>query len=138
MTAGAKPSPPGTSSRQRVKWNHAQALGWQHGRKPAPPPGLTEAGKRAWRSWFSSWWASFWTPEDIPGLELTMKLYDGALGGHVDVSKVVPLLDRYGITPKGRQDLRWAAPESDKPAEKSTAETDEIAARRERRATKLA
>jgi hypothetical protein len=141
MPRGSKPLPPGEAvdTRKQVHgWKLADGEGWQHGRKPNPPHGLTDAGKKAWRTWLGSWWAVFWTPDDLPGLELTVTQYDRVLQGTVDVSKVVPLLDRYGITPKGRQDLRWArAPE--KAQEPSAAGSkDEVAARREARRSKLA
>lgn len=134
MPRGSKPGPPSEQKRpDKVahQWQKATAAGWK-GRKPNPPTGLTDAGKKAWRSWFGSWWASFWTVDDLPALELVVKLYDGVLGGHVDVSKLTPLLDRYGITPKGRQDLRWLRPEGEEPATEAQPD-DELAARRKDR-----
>lgn len=135
MPRGAKPDPPGTSNRQRAQWKHPQAPGWQHGRRPNPPSGLSDAGKKAWQTWLGSWWAYFYTPDDLPGLELTVKVYDGCLLGHVDVAKVTPLLDRYGITPKGRQDLRWAEPSREEPAATSGSEkvADELSQARQSR-----
>lgn len=141
MPSGPKPLPPGEAVAPRNakhKWQFADGEGWQHGRRPNPPSGLTDAGKKAWQTWLGSWWAAWYTPDDLPGLELTVRTYDAALGGHIDVAKVTPLLDRYGITPKGRQDLRWARQEA-APAEKQAPEvSDEVAERRTRRASNIA
>lgn len=140
MPRGTKPEPPGTADQRHSahKWQFAEGEGWQHGRKPAPPRGLTELGKKAWQTWLGSWWACFYTPDDLPGLELTVRQYDAALLGHLDVAKVVPLMDRYGITPKGRQDLRWARRE-EAPAAKTAPEvSDEVAEWRTRRASNIA
>jgi len=127
-----------TDRNKRVHpWKTPAGIGWQYGRKPAPPRGLTEAGKRAWRTWFASWWAGFWTPDDLPGLELTVRLFDGVQSGHVDVSKVTPLLDRYGITPSGRQSLRWAQPEAPAEEPKATKADDELARKRDDRRSRL-
>lgn len=110
---GRRPEAPGTADQRNTKnpWKFAEGEGWQHGRKPPPPSGLTDAGKKAWRTWLGAWWACFYTPDDLPGLELAVRIYDAALAGHVDVSKAIPLLDRYGITPEGRFKLRWARTE---------------------------
>lgn len=140
MPRGAKPKPPGTAKRpdqQRHQWVHADEGGWQHGKRPSPPLGLSPAGKKAWRTWLSAWWASFYSPDDLPGLELLVRHYDACLLGHLDVAKVVPLMDRYGVTPKGRQDLRWAPPAGE-PEPAVVDSTDEIAARREARRAQLA
>jgi len=94
---------------------------------PRCPAGLTADGQRAWKVWLGSWWAAFYTPDDLPGLELAVKIYDGVCAGHIDIGKAVPILDRYGITPKGRQDLRWAERPSAKPAP-AVEPSDEIAA----------
>ena len=107
MPRGSKPLPPGASTRQRAEW-HITEGGWKH---PLPdPPDVTAVGLAAWSAWFESWWAANWTLEDLPALRLTCEQFDMAARGSVDVTKLIPLLDRYGITPKGRQDLRWAPP----------------------------
>jgi len=119
MPRGPKPKP-AEQKVSRVPLTHefkeAQPGGWQHGEVPEPPPNLTDAGKAAWSTWFSGWWAAFWKLEDVPGLQLTVLTFDRVHRGDLDVSKAVPLLDRYGITPKGRQDLRWNPPK-EAPAE---------------------
>lgn len=140
MPAGARPGPPGSATDRNKRahpWRRAEGEGWQHGKRPSPPSGLSAAGKRAWQTWLSAWWASFYSPEDLPGLELAAKLFDGCQSGLVDVSKVVPLMDRYGITPKGRQDLRWARAEPEPDVEVADTD-DEFTARREARGRKLA
>ena len=71
---------------------------------------LTPAGRDAWRTWLGSWWAEFYTLGDLPGLELTAVTFDRVCAGDIDSAGLVPLLDRYGITPAGRQDLRWWRP----------------------------
>ena len=119
MPRGPKPKPEGAKVTRHAPahpFKHAQEGGWQHGRRPSPPRGLTDAGKKAWQTWLGSWWAAFYRPEDLPGLELTVTMFDKAMRGDVDVAKAVPLMDRYGITPKGRQDLRWEPPKADAPA----------------------
>ena len=137
MAPGQKPEPPGSSDRQRTQWKRPDSDGWQFGKIPTAPRGLTADGQKAWKVWLGSWWAAFYTPDDLPGLELAVKMYDAVCAGHLDVGKAVPLLDRYGITPKGRQDLRWAERPSAKPSA-AVEPSDEIAARRETRKANLA
>ena len=137
MAPGQKPEPPGSSDRQRTQWKRPDSDGWQFGSIPRCPNGLTADGQRAWKTWLGSWWAAFYTPDDLPGLELAVKIYDGVCAGHIDIGKAIPILDRYGITPKGRQDLRWAERPSVKPSA-SVEPSDEIAARRETRKANLA
>jgi hypothetical protein len=137
---GRRPAAPGTADQRNTKdkWKFAEGDGWQHGRKPNPPSQLTDAGKRAWRTWFASWWASYWDPSDLPGLELCVRTYDAALSGHIDVSKAIPLMDRYGITPDGRFRLRWARQPAKPAAEPASAPADdEVAKRRKARAARV-
>lgn len=142
MPPGSKPLPPGEAVDQRksvFKWQLAEHEGWQHGKVPSCPKGLSAHGQKAWRTWMNAWWACFYTPDDLPGLELLVLLYDKVLLEQIDVSKITPLLDRYGITPKSRQDLRWAQVPA-KPAEQAVSPNlqDEIAERRQQRRTNLA
>ena len=95
------------------EWKPAPGHGWQHGKKPPAPSrdlGLLPESVAAWNAWFSSWWASNWSKEDLPGLRLVIRKFDECLRGSTDIAKVAPLLDAYGITPKGRQSLRWSPP----------------------------
>lgn len=142
MPPGSKPLPPGEAVDQRKSmftWNLAEAEGWQHGKIPPPSPSLSAHGKRAWKTWMNAWWASFYSAEDLPGLQLLVMLYDKVMLEEIDVTKILPLLDRYGITPKGRQDLRWAQLPAKAATETPTAAVqDEIAERRQTRRTNLA
>ena len=119
------------------KWQPAPGEGWTHGDFPACPPDLKAESEEAWRLWFSGWWAAFYVPSDVPQLELAIITYDRALRREIDVSKVTPLLDKLGLTPKGRQDLRWLPPKGEVEVAGATL-PDEIAGRREARAKKLA
>jgi hypothetical protein len=141
MPPGSKPQPVGKSNQRETvfKWNIAEHEGWQHGKVPPCPKGLSAHGQKAWRTWMNAWWACFYTPDDLPGLELLALLYDKVLLDLIDVSKITPLLDRYGITPKARQDLRWArSPEKAAEEQLSPSIQDEIAERRQSRRSKLA
>lgn len=147
MPPGRKPKPPGEAVNQNKKaypWMHAAGVGWQHGdpddrrrRLPAPPPGLLPESKRAWELWMTAWWASFWAPADLPLLRLAIIQYDGVRRGEVDVAKLLPLLDRLGLTPKGRQDLRWQPPKDASSEASAPAAVDDLASRREARLRKL-
>lgn len=142
MPPGSKPLPPGEAVDQRktvFKWQLAEHEGWQHGKVPPCPKGLSAHGQKAWRTWMNAWWACFYTPDDLPGLELLALLYDKVLLEQIDVAKITPLLDRYGITPKSRQDLRWAqVPVKEQPEAPSASVQDEIAERRQQRRSNLA
>ena len=141
MPTGKKPEPLGQSDRSKssYQWNVAENEGWQHGKVPPCPKGLSTHGQRAWKTWMNAWWASFYSKEDLPGLELLVFLYEKVMLELIDVTKIMPLLDRYGITPKGRQDLRWAQLPAKAATETPTAAVqDEIAERRQTRRTNLA
>jgi hypothetical protein len=100
----------------RGEWQAATAVGWQHGRIPAPPRGLTEAAWAAWRTWFRAWFASQWAPADLPGLRKVIQLYDATERGEFRFRGELRLWeDTYGITPKGQQDRRWLPPEPTAP-----------------------
>jgi hypothetical protein len=87
----------------------------------------------------NAWWASFYTPDDLPGLELLALVYDKVMLDLIDVSKLMPLMDKYGITSKARQDLRWTRdPAKEAEAAVSPSIQDEIAERRQHRRTNLA
>jgi hypothetical protein len=141
MPPGSKPQPVGKSDQRETvfKWNLAELEGWQHGKIPAPAASLSAHGKRAWKTWMNAWWASFYSAEDLPGLQLLVMLYDKVMLEEIDVTKILPLLDRYGITPKGRQDLRRAQLPVKAEASTPTPEVqDEIAERRQTRRSNLA
>lgn len=93
-----------------------------------------------------SWFASHWTPDDLPGLGIVIRLFsqceqafavpfvesEGPKGGTVYIKRPNPttelrqMMDNYGITPKGQQDRRWAAPvkpEVENPAGRGSSES---------------
>ena len=119
MPRGAKPKPPGEAINRNPKvheFKHAEAEGWQHGRIPTAPDGLLKSSRDAWRAWFGAWWASFWTPADLPALRQLVTLFDNVAREPANVRLAAELrqqMDRYGISPKGRQDLRWEPPKKE-------------------------
>lgn len=141
MPAGRKPKPPGTTVTRHERkhdWAHATDTGWQHGDVPEPPDGLLSASVEAWDLWFGSWWAAFWTPADLPQLRTAIVTYDRVMRGDERVTSL-GILDKLGITPKGRQDLRWAAPK-DNPAAQAdhAAELSDLDRKRAERRKRLA
>lgn len=137
MPAGAPPAPPGHAKRpdmQKQGWRVAKPGGWQHGKRPAAPRGLTDIGKKAWRTWIDAWWASFYTPDDLPNLELAVALYDKAMqGDDKATSRYQTLADKLGLTPYGRNQLRWWPPEGDEAKRDADPVSDDLAARRAQR-----
>lgn len=98
----------------RGDWQATAGNGWQHGPVPDAPDGLLEPSKVAWTTWFRAWFASHWTPDDLPGLRTLVRLYDQVERGEFQRATELRLsMDTYGITPKGQQDRRWAAPKPD-------------------------
>lgn len=142
MPRGPKPSPGPSNPRSKRThdWNHAKPGGWPHGKRPTTPKGLMPETAKAWRAWFDGWWASFYVPEDVPQLTIMAHLYDAVIRGDVgSMTKLQPMLDRYGITPKGRQDLRWAPPKGDDAAAAAEAAgvADDLAKRRAEREQRI-
>lgn len=100
-----------TSDPARGEWKAPPGIGWQHGKRPAPPAGLLPVSQKTWQTWMTSWFASFWTPADLPGLEIVILLYDVVRRGEDQrASELRIQMDTYGITPKGQQDRRWTPP----------------------------
>lgn len=100
-----------TSAPQRGEWSSLEQVGWQHGEVPAPPDGLMPASLDAWSTWMGSWIAAHWCPEDLAGLRHLIRLYDQVERGDFPrMTEVRLLMDTFGLTPKGRQDRRWAPP----------------------------
>lgn len=117
MAATNPPKLPGQRHRHhapgRGEWKAAPGIGWQHGKIPDPPDGLTAASRVAWRTWFRSWFAAYWGPEDLPVLLQLIKFYDHVARGGAsaaDKGELRRWLDGYGISKKGQQDRRWLAP----------------------------
>lgn len=116
--AGRGPNPKETRRRRnkpvRGEWQPTESIGWQHGKRPAPPDGLKDASRWAWDSWFAAWFASHWTPDDLPGLRVVIRLYDEVERGEFTrATELRQMLDNYGITPKGQQDRHWMRPKAE-------------------------
>lgn len=132
--AGRGPAPKDPGGRRndhapiRGEWKASPGVGWQHGEIPEPPV-RSAIARETWLTWFRSWFASYWTVDDLPNLRLVIKLWAKADSGKAsgsERSELRQLMDSYGITPKGQQDRRWAAPlRGGKPAEEpEAAETE--------------
>ena len=111
------PGPPPSDDRVRRAapirgdWRTAPGVGWMHGKWPDPPAGVTEATATAWRTWGAAWFASFWQPSDLPALRVIASLYDRVERGEfVRSAELRMWSDSFGITPRGRQSLRWKPP----------------------------
>ncbi len=129
--AGRGPAPSEMRRRankpERGEWKSLDVVGWQHGDPPTPPDGLLSASRETWETWFGAWFAAHWTPEDLPGLEVIILLYDQVRRGEFQRSSELRLqMDNYGITPKGQQDRRWRRPTESK----ETATLHQIKARK--------
>lgn len=69
----------------------------------------------AWRIWMGSWIAAHWSPEDLPGLRQLIRVYDQVERGEFQRAGELRIqMDTFGLTPKGRQDRRWAPPAEEK------------------------
>jgi hypothetical protein len=121
MPRGPAPKPADQRRRrnepERGEWQALEAIGWQHGPIPALPDGLRDATVEAWTIWMGSWIAAHWIPEDLPGLRQLIRLYDQVERGEFQRANELRIeMDTFGLTPKGRQDRRWAPPASESPA----------------------
>lgn len=98
----------------RGDWKATPGVGWQHGQIPTPPPGLMPATVATWQTWMRSWFASNWTPDYLPQLTATIRLYDAfERGDFKSVTELRQWMDGCGITFKGQQDRRWSPPKAD-------------------------
>lgn len=120
---GRPPKPPevriNTIAPSRGEWQSSDGIGWQHGAHPTPAAGLLKASKDAWDVWMRSWFAAHWTPDDLPALRQIIRLYDQVERENWRaMTELRQMMDRYGITPNGQQDRRWARPkeQQDTPA----------------------
>lgn len=99
------------------EWQATDGVGWQHGDPPKAPSGLLKVSRETWDVWMRAWFAAHWCPEDLPGLQHVIRLYDQVQRGEYQRSSELRLsMDTYGITPKGQQDRRWKAPAIEAPA----------------------
>ncbi len=138
MPRGPAPKPEGQrANRNALKypWVPAPSAPWQ-GDLPKAPTGLRKASRDTWDTWFESWWSGHWTEADLPMLRMAIKLYDVIESGREergDRAELRQLCKALGITPDGRQSLRWEPPKeilNEGPG--STASEDELAERRAR------
>lgn len=96
------------SSAPALQWQDTTEQGWQHGEIPPPPDGLLATSIEAWNTWFGAWFAAFWTPDDLPGLRQVIRLYDQVERDEFQRSAELRMaMDTWGLSPKGRQTLRW-------------------------------
>lgn len=109
-----------THAPQRGEWQSVPGMGWQHGPIPIPPDGLLDPSREAWSTWFKSWFAAHWDEADVPGLRVTVRLFDECQRGRWQRAGEFRMwADTYGLTPKGAQDRRWIRPKPE--AEKAPA-----------------
>ena len=131
--AGRGPAPkPESRTRHkpvRGEWKAAPGIGWQHGPIPGPPSDITKRSAEVWEVWFRAWWASHWTPDYLPQIKVAIQLYDLCQLAFADpiyvtgegrpvarpnpVTELRQAMDGIGVTFKGQQDRRWAAPKAD-------------------------
>jgi hypothetical protein len=93
------------------EWKATPVGGWCFDEVPEPPDGVTKAAQATWALWFQSWWAAWWLLEDVPQLELALRMWDRAQSDPMAVPKFTALARGLGLTPKDRMDLRWLRPE---------------------------
>lgn len=118
------PGPPPKRPEERTR-RAAPAHEWKpsvdgatwEGRRPPCPPGVSAEAKRTWAAWFGAWWAQHWTDADVPQLRLALRAYDLAAEDPTQLPKFTPLADALGLTPKGRNVLRWLEPKPSKPGQ---------------------
>jgi len=119
----------------KYPWVPAPAEPWA-GEVPTPPSGLLKASRDTWDLWFGSWWSGHWTEADLPGLRMAIRLFDRIERGREergDRSELRQMMKSYGLSPEGRQALRWEPPKAEAPAPAPAAGSeDELARRRER------
>lgn len=72
-----------------------------------------------WDAWWSSPMAHMWDEGDWPGLVRLILMLDGNVT--LDVMREVRLQEeRFGLSPKGRQSLRWRLPDQGKDVPKGS------------------
>ncbi len=134
MPRGPAPKPTGervNRNQQKYPWIPAPAEAWA-GEVPRPPSGLLKVSRDAWGLWFSSWWSGHWTEADLPALRQTIKLFDEVERDRGSRSELRQAMKAYGLSPEGRQALRWEPPKEAVEAAPAGATPDELAERRKR------
>lgn len=85
---------------------------------PGPKTGKNARWEKPTREWWETIWrtpmATQWNEGDVPGLIELAILRQAFMEGDMSVrSEVRQRADRFGLTPKGRRDLRWVITEAD-------------------------
>ena len=128
---GRAPKPPEVRRNRRPpirgEWKPSSDRGWQHGPVPDPPTGLMPESVKAWSTWMHAWFATHWTEDDLPGLRTLIRTYDQVERNEFQRGPELRILmDTYGVTPKGQQDRRWAAPKpTDTPISEVVSDADD-------------
>jgi len=78
---------------------------------PEAPDGLTKESLAKWESWWRSPMAHMWTEADHGGLLDLILMSNGAQSAP-DRERVARVSGLYGLTPRGRQMLRWRLPDT--------------------------
>jgi hypothetical protein len=141
------PGPP--PKQQRRRRNLPERGEWvelepRKGPTPKCPVPLDRSQAAQWRELWKSPMASMWQKEDVPGLArvlvlrpLVLQTFDTKL-----MSELRQLEDRFGLTPKGRRDLRWLIPDTEPVDPRSRRDgedpEDEVSRRRAEREQRLA
>lgn len=123
MGGNVAPKPPG-----QVRRRHADQPGWKtipaDGSGLAPPPlpardpDWTERTIDWWREVWASPMAVIWLPGDMGALHRLAELMARSHDGDLSVApEIRHLEDRFGLTPRSRQMLRWQVGQPDKSAE---------------------
>lgn len=105
---------------QRVRRNVPTSGDWVElppasykGPTPPTPDGLSTTSLWTWSRWWESPMAHMWVEADWPGLMRLILLIDN--GSKSDASEIRLQEERFGLSPSGRQKLRWLLPAGDEP-----------------------
>jgi len=121
--AQAAPKPPGQVRRRNLDqpgWKTIPADGSGLAPPPLPErdPDWSERTITWWREVWASPMAVIWLPADMGALHRLAELMERSHGGDLGVaSEIRHLEDRFGLTPKARQILRWQVGQPAKPDE---------------------
>lgn len=82
------------------------------GTKPRRPPGLHDRAVRTWEQWWASPMAHMWDQADHPGIVRLIRLIDQfeKTGSTKNIAEIRLQEERFGLSPKGRQGIRWRLP----------------------------
>lgn len=138
------PGPAPKPKEQRVNRNRKLSGDWvvlprEHERTTPKIPPLQAEWRKHTKDWWKTIWASpmasQWQDADVYGLAELALLREKMLDGELSVTaQVTAKADKFGLTPKGRKDLRWVITDED--AESAgLASVADISNRRRLRAT---